>query len=83
MRLSDTVKITETTVSLSEVSQMEPVQTTREQLEIAELAIPLAKYLNDNLICGEVIVSMDTVALHWEGFTAKYCDDYQRIDAPK
>ena len=83
-KLIGTVEIFETEVTLSEVSKTGPVQATREQVAIAELAIPLAKYLKDNdIICCEVIVSMNTVALRWEGFTAQYYDDYSRIDAPK
>ena len=62
--------------------KMQPAEPTKEQLEIAELAAPLARYMSDNIICGEVIVTMNTVALRWEGFTAKYCDDYQNIKAP-
>ncbi len=60
-----------------------PAEPTKEQLEIAELAKPLARYLRDNDICGEVVVSMDTVALRWEGFTAGYSGDYETIGPPR
>lgn len=59
-----------------------PVEPTKEQLEIAELAKPLARYLYNNAICGEVVVSMNTVALRWEGFTAEYYDDFKNIGQP-
>lgn len=60
-----------------------PAEPTKEQLEIAELAKPLARYLCENAICGEVIVSMNTVALRWEGFTARYSDGFETIMQPR
>lgn len=62
--------------------KMQPAEPTKEQLEIAELAAPLSRYLSDNVICGEVIVTMNTVALRWEGFTAEYSEDYCQIKQP-
>lgn len=59
-----------------------PVEPTKEQLEIAELAKPLAQYLYKNDMCGEVVVSMTTVALRWEGFTAEYYDDFKSVGPP-
>ncbi len=58
------------------------VEPTKEQLEIAELAKPLARYLEENMIIGEVIVSMNTVALRWEGFTARYVNGFETIAPP-
>ncbi|MNI97224.1 hypothetical protein D3C76_224610 [compost metagenome] len=55
---------------------------TKEQLEIAELAKPLARYLEENMMIGEVVVSMNTVALRWEGFTARYVNNFETIAPP-
>lgn len=54
----------------------------KQQLEIAELAKPLARYLEDNMIIGEVIVSTNSVALRREGFTAMYTEDFETIEPP-
>lgn len=56
---------------------------TKEQLEIAELAKPLARYLEENMMIGEVVVSMNTVALRWEGFTARYFNNFETIAPPR
>ncbi|GIP14360.1 hypothetical protein J40TS1_00020 [Paenibacillus montaniterrae] len=66
-----------------ETAVVAAAEPTIEQLEIAELAKPLARYLEENMIIGEVIVSMNTVALRWEGFTARYGSDFETIEPPR
>ena len=61
---------------------IEFISPTKEQLEIAKLAAPLAKYMFDNTVCGSVIVTMDSVALYREGFTAMYTEDFDKLKSP-
>lgn len=62
----------------------ENVKTTKEQLEIAELAAPLAKYLRDNnMICGVALVTMNGVSLYWEWLTADYEDNFTKVLPPR
>ena len=53
---------------------------TKEQHELAKLAQPLVKYLNDNLIIGgTVIVTETTVIFQHINFMAEYSDDFTKI----
>ena len=62
----------------------ENVKVTQEQHEIAELASPLAKYLTDkDMVCAVVLVTMNGVALYWEGFAGEYENEYTKIVPPR
>lgn len=61
-----------------------PAEPTKEQLEIGELAKPLAKYMEENKMhCAVVMVTMNGVALYWEGFTAYYADNFEKLVKPR
>lgn len=60
-----------------------PAKPTKEQLEIGALAKPLAEYMEDNnMHCAVVLVTLNGVSLYWEGFTAKYADNFERLVQP-
>lgn len=81
MKMTPDTDVNEARFILTALNDDTPsVEPTKEQLEIAELAKPLAQYLRDNNICGEVIVSMNSVALRWEGFTARYRDGFHEVN---
>lgn len=60
-----------------------PAEPTKEQREIGTLAKPLAKYMEyNNMHCAVVLVTLNGVSLYWEGFTANYADNFEKLIQP-